>query len=49
MLLFALEKIFKPTWEEIGYINKEGQTEAGQIAEKMISKSIVGLIKNFSK
>lgn len=35
---------FKPTWSKIGKISREGQTETGQQAEKMIAKAIVDLV-----
>lgn len=34
---------YKPTWGQLGSISREGQTEAGQKAEKMIAKAIVDL------
>lgn len=35
---------YKPTWKEIGKIDRKGQTEYGQLAEKMISKAIVNFV-----
>jgi hypothetical protein len=38
-------KISRPTWAELGRISREGQTEAGQQAERMIAKAIVDLVE----
>jgi len=35
----------KPTWAELGRIDREGQTEAGQAVEKMIAEGICGLVR----
>ena len=48
-LLDKCLKISRPTWAELGKISREGQTEAGQKAEKMIAKSIVDLVKELYK
>lgn len=48
-LFSELEQIYKPTWAQLGRIAREGQTDAGQIAEKMISSTIVKLIKRLSE
>lgn len=32
---------FKPTWAQLGRISCEGQTDAGQAAEKMVAKAVV--------
>ncbi len=32
---------FKPTWAQLGRISCEGQTDAGQVAEKMVAKAVV--------
>jgi hypothetical protein len=40
---------YKRTWAQMGRIDREGQTEAGQTAEKMIAKTIVDLVKDLSK
>lgn len=37
--------IFKKTWAELGEITAEGQTDAGQKAEKMIADAIVAYAK----
>jgi len=39
----------RPTWEQLGGINKEGQTKAGQDAERMIAAAIVKLATELSK
>jgi len=36
---------YKKTWAELGRISPEGQTEAGQEAERLIAKAIVNLVK----
>lgn len=36
---------YKPTWAQIGKIDRSGQTEAGQQAEKEIAKAIVAALK----
>jgi hypothetical protein len=45
-LLKHAQGTFKPTWGELGHISREGQTDAGQTAEKLIAKSIVELTMN---
>lgn len=35
---------YRQTWRELGKIDSEGQTEAGQEADKMIAKAIVDLV-----
>jgi hypothetical protein len=44
-------KICQPTWGEMGYIDKEGngQTDAGQQAQLLISAAIVDAIQNMIK
>jgi hypothetical protein len=37
-------KTYKPTWAEQGGINKNGQTDAGQKAEKKVANTIVKLV-----
>ena len=44
-LLISADKPLRPTWSELGRISREGQTEAGQKAERMIATSIVNLVK----
>jgi gas vesicle protein len=44
-LLISADKPLRPTWREIGRISREGQTEAGQDAERMIATAIVNLVK----
>jgi hypothetical protein len=44
--LFArLQRPLRPTWAQLGEIDKAGQTDAGQFAEKMIADSIVDLVR----
>ncbi len=43
-LLLRAQNTFKPTWAELGKISSEGQTDAGQTAEKLIAQAIVDLI-----
>lgn len=40
---------YKRTWGEIGKISKDGQTDAGQLAEKMISSAIMNLVVDLVK
>jgi len=42
-------KTYKPTWAELGKISREGQTEAGQKAEKTIAEAIVELVVELLK
>lgn len=44
-LLISADKPLRRTWAELGRISREGQTVAGQEAEKMIAKEIVNLVK----
>jgi hypothetical protein len=44
-LLERCSKIAKPTWGDLGKISSEGQTDAGNEAELLISKAIVTKIK----
>jgi hypothetical protein len=37
---------YKPTWAQIGKIDRSGQTDAGQQAEKEIAEVIVELVKS---
>lgn len=39
---------FKPTWQQLGRIDRAGQTDAGQEAERMIAEGIVNLVKELS-
>ena len=48
-LLSECGKTYKPTWEELGNISKDGQTDSGQKAEKMISTAIVKLARELIK
>lgn len=45
VLLHSAACTYKPTWAELGRIDRKGQTEAGQLAEKMIAEGICGLVK----
>ena len=40
---------FKPTWQQLGRIDRAGQSKAGQMAERMIAEAIVNLVKELSK
>jgi hypothetical protein len=44
-------KVCQPTWAEMGYVDKEGngQTEAGQQAQLLISAAIVDAIQSMLK
>lgn len=48
-LLISADKPLRPTWAELERISREGQTEAGQEAEKMIATAIVTLVKELVK
>jgi hypothetical protein len=37
--------IYKPTWAQLGRIDRSGQTDAGQQAEREIARKIVALVK----
>lgn len=45
-LLTRCSQIARPTWTQLGKISPEGQTVAGQKAEKKIAAAIVDLVKN---
>jgi len=40
---------YKPTWADNGKISKEGQTNAGQVAERAIANEIVNLVIELRK
>lgn len=44
-LLISADKPLRPTWAKLGRISREGQTEAGQEADRMIATAIVNLVK----
>jgi hypothetical protein len=44
-VLASAESTYKPTWAELGRIDRLGQTDAGQAAEKEIAQGIVALAK----
>lgn len=48
-LLLRGVNTFKPTWEQLGRIDRAGQSKAGQMAERMIAEAIVNLVKELSK
>jgi hypothetical protein len=48
-LLDMASQTCKPTWGQLGKISREGQTDAGQRAEKMIASAIVTLVKDILK
>jgi hypothetical protein len=41
-------KTYKPTWAQIGRIDRQGQTDAGQTAEREIAEAIVRAVKEVS-
>jgi uncharacterized membrane protein YuzA (DUF378 family) len=47
-LLNKAENTYKPTWEQMGKVDRTGQTTAGQDAERMIAEGIVNLVKELS-
>lgn len=47
-LLISADKPLRRTWTELGSISREGQTEAGQDAERMIATAIVNLVKKLA-
>lgn len=44
-LLISADKPLRRTWAELGRISREGQTEAGQEAERRIATAIINLVK----
>jgi hypothetical protein len=48
-LLAAAIKTARPTWAQLGKISREGQSDAGYRAEKMIAAAVVNLVQNLSK
>jgi hypothetical protein len=48
-LSFRAANTFKRTWDQRGRVDKEGQTDAGQKAERMIAEGIVELVKELSR
>jgi len=42
-ILRRAAKTYKPTWAKLGRITREGQTDAGQMTEKLIAHAIVEL------
>lgn len=48
-LLTLAKSTYKRTWDEMGRISREGQTDTGQKAEKLIAKGIVDLISELQK
>jgi hypothetical protein len=44
-LLASSRELSHPTWRELGRISREGQTDAGQQAERMIAKAIVAEVE----
>ena len=44
-LLARAARTYKPTWAQLGRISREGQTNAGQRAERDIAQAIVGLVR----
>lgn len=44
-LLRVADKPLRKTWGELGRVTTEGQTDAGQEAEKLIAKSVLELVR----
>lgn len=44
-LLLSADKPLHRTWAELGHIGADGQTEAGQQAERIIARAIVDLVE----
>ena len=42
-------KTYRPTWLEQNEVNENGQTEAGQIAEKMVAEFIVDWLESLGR
>ena len=42
-------RTYKPTWTELGKISREGQTGAGQQAERMVADAIVALARELAR
>jgi hypothetical protein len=45
-LLRSCDKLFHPTWAQLGRIGPEGTTEAGQRAEILIANAVVSMVKD---
>ncbi|MDP6420784.1 MAG: hypothetical protein QF672_05595 [SAR202 cluster bacterium] len=43
--MISADKPLRRTWAELGRVSREGQTEAGQEAERMTATAIVNLVK----
>lgn len=48
-LLSSCRRPLRKTWAQLGRISPEGQTEAGQQAERLIADAIVGLVEQLIK
>lgn len=44
-LLERVALTYKPTWSQLGKIDKRGQTDAGQLAEREIAEAIARVVK----
>jgi len=44
-MLARAGRTYRPTWAQLGRISTEGQTEAGQLAERRIAQAIVELLE----
>ena len=44
-LLAGLRRPLRPTWAELGRITRRGQTDAGNLAERLIADAIVDLVE----
>ncbi len=48
-LLDECRRPLRPTWAQLGRISSEGQTEAGQQAERLIADAIVDMVISLTK
>lgn len=48
-LLDKAASTYQPTWAQLGKIDRRGQTDAGQQAQKEIADTVVGLVKEMLK
>jgi len=45
-VLRAIRECYKPTWETLGRVSSEGQTQAGQDAEKTLAAAVAEYLEN---
>jgi hypothetical protein len=48
-LLDRASTTYKQTWAEMGKVGPEGQTDAGQTAERLIAEAVVEKVKELLK